>query len=299
MLALTVSFLAALYLLGPDLISRTIIGFVAPRRPASANRGEEISRAVFWAVIPLGMAILWVIHTPSLRVWGDSNTVINVYACLSTTCGGADRANLWPSVRGFLGMNFSLLWREYLLVVLGAIMACILIANFGRIRRRLKHPFLRELLAQAVTPMLADWHVWLSDMLLPEGDLTLIADVLTRNGMLYQGAVDKKVLAADGSLQTLTLVSPRRFLREEYKEKGRPDNRNSFWRQIPGSVFILLASDIVNLNIFYVRKVVEPPGGEPSTEEQDQLQKIRARLVLPPQVSAADKRSGYNEDVVE
>ncbi len=299
MLALAVSFLAALYLLGPDLISRTIIGLVAPRRPASPNRGEEISRAIFWAVIPFSLAIFWVIHTPSLRVWGDSATVINVYACLSTTCSGADRANLWPSVRGFLGMNYSLLWREYLLVVLGAIAACLLIVNFARIRRRLKHPLLRELLAQAVTPILADWHVWLSGMLLPEDDLTLVADVLTKNGMLYQGAVDKKVLAPDGSLQTLTLVSPRRFLREEYKEKGRPDNRDSFWREIPGSVFILLASDIVNMNIFYVRKVVAPPKGEPSTEEQDQIQKIRSRLILPPKSSPLYKPAAYDEDISE
>jgi hypothetical protein len=298
-LPLAASFLAALYLLGPDLISRSIIGLIAPRRSASANRGEEVSRAVLWAVVPLSLAIVWVIHTPSLRTWGDSATVLNVYACLSTTCSGTDRTNLWPSLRGFLGMNYSLLWREYLLVVVGAIFVCLVIVNFGRLRRRLKHAFLRELLAQIVTPMLADWHVWLSDMLLPEDDLTLVADVLTKNGMLYQGTVGKEVLAADGSLQTLTLISPRRFLRDEHTAAGKPDNTEPFWRQIPGSLFILLASDIVNLNVFYVRKVVEPPKVQPSTEEQDQIQKIRSRLVVTPPGAAPGRPSGYDDGPTE
>jgi hypothetical protein len=253
MLALAVSFLAALYLLGPDLMSRWIIGFVAPRKSAPTNRGEEVTRAVLWAAIPLALAVFWVWQRGVLGMWGRWSAVDNIYACLSTTCTGADRTNLWSSLRGFLGMNYSLLWREYVLVVAGAIAFCVLIANFGRLRRRLSKPSSREALALLITPQIADWHVWLSDMLLPEADVDLVADVLTKNGTLYQGTVGKKILGSDGVLQTLTLISPRRFLRDDYKaakERDGKAERSAFWREIPGSVFIILGTDIINLNLF-------------------------------------------------
>ena len=252
MLALAVSFLAALYLLGPDLISRSIIGFVAPRKSASRNRGEEVTRAVVWAVVPLALSIAWVRHSSTLTRWGSTSAVDNVYACLGNACSGADRANLWPSLRAFLGMNYSLLWREYLLVVTAAVCVCLLIVNFGRLRSHIARPLFREALALLITPLIADWHVWLSGMLLPERDLALVADVLTRNGTLYQGMVGKKILDPDGALETLTLIAPRRFLREDYKAAGSTARRDEFWRSIPGSVFIVLGSDIVNLNLFYV-----------------------------------------------
>ena len=270
--------MAAFYLLGPDLISRTIIGFVAPRKSAPTKRGEEITRALVWAVVPLALAILWVWHNSTLTRWGSTSAVDTVYACLGNSCTGADRTNLWPSLRAVLGMNYSILWREYLLVVVAAASVCMLIVNFGRMRRHLDSPLLREVLAVLITPLVADWHVWLSDMLLPEEDLTLVSDVLTRNGTLYQGTVGKKVLGGDGSLQTLTLVSPRRFLRDDYKAAGSPAKRDGYWRPIPGSIFIVLGSDIVNLNIFYVRRVVEPPAGDPTLEENDQIRRIQARL---------------------
>ncbi len=283
MLAVAVSFLAALYLLGPDLLSRSILGFVAPRKSAPSNRGEEVTRAVLWAAIPLALAVLWVWRRGVLGRWGRWSAIDNVYACLSSTCSGADRTNLWGSLRGFIGMNYSILWREYLLVVIGSVIFCFLIAKYGSLRRHLHRPFYREALAFLVTPLIADWHVWLSNMLLPDVGLSLVADALTKNGTLYQGTVGKRILGNDGSLQTLTLVAPRRFLREDYKaatENGKTADREAFWRPIPGNVFIVMGSDIINLNIFYVRETTKIAAREMTVEDKDRIRKI-TELIRP------------------
>ncbi len=287
MLTLAVTFLVALYLLGPDLVSRWIIGFVAPRRSVPVNRGEQITRAVLWAAIPLLAASLWVWKRGVMGQWGHWSAVDNVYACLSSTCTGADRTNLSGSLRGFVGMNFSLLWREYLLVVLGALAFTQLIVHFAALRRMGKSMWYREGLASLVTSQLVDWHVWLSGMLLPEDGLTLVADVLTRSGTLYQGTVGKRTLGADGSLQTLTLTMPRRFLRDDFhaaaleaEKAGKTADREAFWREIPGNIFILMGSDITNLNILYVRAQTQPPTGALSAADRDQIRRIMHQIMM-------------------
>jgi hypothetical protein len=259
MLTLAVTFLATLYLLGPDLLVRWVIGFAAPRRTAPTNRGEELMRAVLWAAVPLSFASLWVWKRHILTRWGHWSAVDNVFICLGGNCSSTDRANLWPSLRGVAGMNWSLLWREYLIVLLGASLLAWFTVNFARLRRRVSNPKLRLIFASIITSQLADWHVWLSDMLLPEDGLELVADVLTKNGTLYEGRVGKRTIGADGSLQTISLDQPRRFQTAEHAEakKLQPDvKRDDFWREIPGNTFIILGSDIVNVNLFYVRREV-------------------------------------------
>jgi hypothetical protein len=278
MLTLAVTFLAALYLLGPDLLSRSIISFVAPRKGAPTNRGEEVTRAVLWAAVPLSVSILWCWSRGILLQWGRWSAVDNVFICFSGSCTAADRTNLPASLRGVLGMNLSLLWREYLLVILGATSFAIFIRNYGGIwRRAASHPKWRAMLLWLINSQVADWHVWLSDMLLPQRDLTVVADVLTKNGTLYQGIVDDKTLASDGTLQALTLRSPRRYLREEFHDAlaANPDvTRESFWHTIPSGIFVVLGSDMVNLNIHYVSSVTKPPVSEPTSAQKELLRSI-------------------------
>ncbi len=281
MLALSVTFLAAIYLYGPNLLSRWILSFVAPQKGVPSNRGEEVTRAVLWASIPLAIAIAWVWFRGTLLLWGNWSAVDNVYVCLSSTCSGADRTNLPANLRGVLGMNFSLILREYLVVLAGAGVFGLLIRNFSRLRRRMRSPWQRELLARLVTPQIAEWHVWLSDMLLLEDNLTVVVDVLTKNETLYQGAVGKRTLGTDGSLQALTLSQPRRFLRDEFK-KARADDpaveREAFWRLIPGDIFILLGNDIINMNVHYVRPDTRPAPGQLTSDDRNFLRSMTGQI---------------------
>jgi hypothetical protein len=54
-LALVVTIAFALYILGPDLFSRFVLGFTVPRRNVNLTRGEEVSRAIIWAIATIAV----------------------------------------------------------------------------------------------------------------------------------------------------------------------------------------------------------------------------------------------------
>jgi hypothetical protein len=118
-------------------------------------------------------------------------------------------------------------------------------------------------------------------MLLPTEDVMLEVDVLTKNGTLYQGGVQDRMIGPDGSLQSLTLADPRRFLREEFhRERAEDVNAPAdyFWRRIPGKLFVILGTDIASVNVRYTpRRPDTPPLARPDLSEQD-LTTIRTLL---------------------
>jgi hypothetical protein len=146
----------------------------------------------------------------------------------------------------------------------------------------LKSTWMKTLLATVVLPRVSEWHVLLSDMLLPSKNLVLSADVLMSSNTLYQGRVQDKMLNPDGSLHSITLASPRRFLREQFhaEQQQLPEvSSEDFWLTIPGNIFIIMGADIKNLNLRYVRE--NPFAPEPSPEEIEVLKRLLARLTEP------------------
>ena len=69
MIAVAVSVLFALYVVGPDAFSRFVIGLTVPRRAVVLTRSEEISRALVWAAGSFFLAYVW------CRVEGTWGTV--------------------------------------------------------------------------------------------------------------------------------------------------------------------------------------------------------------------------------
>ncbi len=262
MLALLLSSLIAIYLLGPDLVSRSILSFQVPRRNIVQSRGEEVAAAIFIAAVPLAFAAAWAVAGGTLRREGGLADLANVFSGLySEKFFETNRQTFFSSLHAFAWMNFSLLWRLYLLVVVNGLAFNGLIRNYNRIwnrwrKGRLKAP-VDFLLDSIVLPRISEWHVLLSGMRLPPGPFLLVADILTKSNTLYQGRVQDKMLHADGSLHTLTLASPRRFLRDEFRAAAAADpdaETADFWKSIPGNLFVLMGSDIVNLNLKYIRQ---------------------------------------------
>ena len=283
MLALVVSFLVAVYLLGPDLVSRWILGFVVPRKNLVQSRWEEFTRAVLWAAIPLAVAIFWAISAGVFRRAGHLADLEMVFSGLySERYFDAYSVDFFSSLRAFFWMNVSLLWRLYILVVGFALLLNYIILHYNSLRNTLKSTRMKTLLATLVLPRVSEWHVLLSDMLLPSKNLVLSADVLTKSNTLYQGRVQDKMLNLDGSLHSITLASPRRFLREQFhaEQQELPEvSSEDFWLTIPGNIFIIMGSDITNLNLRYVRE--NPFAPEPSPEEIEVLRRLLARLTEP------------------
>lgn len=192
------------------------------------------------------------------------------------------RNEFFGSLRSFFWMNLCLLLRLYILVVGFSLLLNLIILRYNSLRNWFKLSWMKTLLATIVLPRVSEWHVFLSDMLLPTKDLVLSADVLTKANVLYQGRVQDKMLSPDGSLHRITLASPRRFLREKFqknKDESPSTRSDDFWREIPGNLFIIMGSEITNLNLRYVRKNLL--AYEPSSEELEVLRRLLGRLTEP------------------
>ena len=281
MLTLLVTFLVAAYLLGPELLSRFLFGLVVPRRNLILSKSEEFTRAILWAILPLTLAISFAVLTHGLRRSGTLADVRTVFECLySEKLFEAHTNEFFRSLKAFAWMNVWLLSPLYTVDLMLSIALNLYVVHFlywqgaGWWKRLARISF-----GYLTVPRIAEWHLRLSGMLLPGPDYELHVDVLTKGNALYQGRVQDKTLNSDGSLQSLTIASPRRFLRAEFeakKAKWTATESHAFWQTIEGNLFVILGSDIANLNLRYLdlnRTLV--------TEERDFFKKIAARAKTP------------------
>jgi len=278
-LALLVSFLIAVYLLGPDLIARWAADLVVFRKTRIASHAEEVARAIIAAAIPLALAVAWARWSGALWARGTQADVETVFSALqSDNFFQAHHQQFFTSLYAFFWMNYAILWRLYLIVFIACLVRIAIVLNYNRVWRRLHRRWMRTLLA-TVVPRISEWDLLFSDMLLPEGSFRIMADVLTKTGGLYQGTVQDRMLNSDGSLQSITLANPRRFERAEFRKAKAKDLEtvsDEFWFNIPGNLFIVMASDIANLNLRYIRR--KPLSFQPSDEEREVLTRLLDRL---------------------
>ncbi|QNI36806.1 hypothetical protein [Edaphobacter albus] len=279
MLALLVSFLIAVYLLGPNLIARWAADLVVFRKTRSQSHAEEVARSILAAAIPLLLAIAWARWTGALWARGTQADVEIVFSALqSDNFFQTHHAQFFTSLYAFFWMNYAILWRLYFLVMIACLVRILVVLNYNRIWRHLDKRWMRTLLA-TIVPRISEWDLLFSDMLLPEGSFRIMADVLTKTGGLYQGAIQDRMLNADGSLQSITLANPRRFERAEFRKAKAEDlatTAEEYWFNVPGNLFIVMASDIANLNLRYIRR--KPLSFQPSVEEREVLSRLLERL---------------------
>jgi len=285
MVALVATLLLAAYVLGPDLVARWVLGFVVPRQNLALTKSEEITRGVLWSILPFWLA--W-----SLRHIGPLPLPPNLRLDLQVFFSGLysessfhDNSNAFFIAAGaFLRFNASILVRLYTVVVVSSLLLNFLIRKYRTIRDWMgshRLSFMRPVLALIVLPRFSRWHVFLSPILLPSKKMNIEVDILTKNGVLYQGAVREEtniMVSSDGNLQCLTLASPRRFRREQFLEQRRqfPDTKvEDYWKAIPGNMFVVVGSDITTLNVRHMPSNVRP-FGQRFTDIGRQLNRIKA-----------------------
>lgn len=112
-------------------------------------------------------------------------------------------------------------------------------------------------------------------------------DVLTKIDNLYAGILLEHQLSSDGSLVNITLQQARKFKREAFQKDRTSQSEAStevrreklktddYWTSIKGEVFVILASEIVTLNLQYV------PRPKPATVKASSalIRKIRAAKI--------------------
>lgn len=196
--------------------------------------------------------------------------------------------DFFTAANSFWQLNLCLVLRLYFVVLLASIAFDLLIIQYGKMRRWLEKGgswpkrLALKLLAIFVLPRIAEWHAILSPVLLPSKSLNIEIDILTKGGTLYAGRLADKVLAADGSLQSITLAMPRRFRREDLL-KAREANPKvpieQFWKPIPGQFFVVLASEISTLNIRHIPASV-PDFAEKFDDIAGLLQQLKGKLQI-------------------
>lgn len=247
-----------------------------------------MTRAILWAALPLALALSWVKLRHVMSAWGSWNDVQMVVSGLySTPFFDGHRQEVFRSFARVTGMTGSLLWRLYLIVLVIAFTLNLAILKFRWLRSNLKPKWAKSMLATLILPRVSEWHVLLSDMLLPTADVSLAVDVLTKSGNLYQGGVQDRMLAADGTLQTLTLSDPKRFLRDDFhkaKDEDQSTRIEAYWRPVPGKLFVILGSDIASVNVRYPPRVthVQPLDRSKLTQEDVlAVRRLLAKLAEP------------------
>ncbi|HEU4635200.1 MAG TPA: hypothetical protein VFS41_03425 [Edaphobacter sp.] len=279
MLALLVSLLIAVYLLGPNLIARWAADLVVFRKTRIESHAEEVARSIIGAIIPLALAVAWARWSGALWISGTQRDVETVFSALqSDNFFQTHHQQFFTSLYAFFWMNYAILWRLYCIVLVASGLRVAIVLNYNRVWRRLNQRWMRTLLA-TIVPRISEWDLLFSDMLLPEGTFRIMADVLTKSGGLYQGTVQDRMLNSDGSLQSITLANPRRFERTQFRKAKAEDLAtvpDEYWINIPGNLFIVMASDIANLNLRYIRR--KPLQFQPSDEEREVLTRLLDRL---------------------
>lgn len=259
MLALVLTLILAVYILGPDVLLRVIVGLFAPPRTTSRPRGEEIARAFIVAAIPMILTFVF-----SHFILGRFN---NVSVLKDFMLGLYGEKSLEDHHEAFfdaagkiirLNLEFLLL-PVYLLVITAAIWLIHLINHYGQLLRKYKDaPIRRAMLNWLVRPWAAEWHLKLSGVLLPQETDLIRVDVLTKLDVLFRGTLLDHHLASDGSLVSLTLASPQKFHRKELLEARASKTRKAtdpaaYWSTpIETHSFVIMAPEIVTLNINYV-----------------------------------------------
>jgi hypothetical protein len=293
-IALVSTFLVAAYVLGPDLFSRWMLGFVVQRRNITQSKSEEITRGVLWAIIPLWMA--WMFrHVGPWSLPQNSKIDLQVFfsGLYSDLYFKDHQQEFFDAAGSFIRLNVCVLLRLYLVILLSGILLNFLIKKYGTIRHFLASKTkgsktlgllsrnALSILSTVVLPRISEWHVTLSPILLPSKEMNIGVDVLTKSGTLYAGALEDKVIGPDGNLQTITLRDPRRFRREEYLEdkknslKPKPEN---YWKAIPGNLFVIMASDITTLNVRHLPATVGQFRGE-YRDISEALNRLRSKVL--------------------
>jgi hypothetical protein len=257
-LALVVSLVLAVYILGPDVFSRLIVSLFAPARARSQNRTEEIARAFIISAVPT--AIIYCIAHFVLHRFSNTSVLKDFLLGLYGDKSLEEHSDaFFDAAATVIRLNVLFLVIPVYTFALGwSISLGLLIRNYGKLLRRWKnYPKLSAILTWLVRPWAAEWHLKLSGVLLPHKTDLIRVDVLTKLDVLFRGTLIEHHLASDGALVSITLAEPQKFKRKELLEArvARPAKHldtAEYWSPIEAHSFVIMAAEIVTLNLNYV-----------------------------------------------
>jgi hypothetical protein len=285
MIAVIASLVILFYVLVPSAIFRLVASLILPIKKFHKTKVQDFTFSVSICIVPALVAILlvwYVVHWPfptSTESLADRRLAYRTFLVAMdsdkeleqslrpplTASGQPGKPIFWWSVNSVLKRQGRFLFWFYFLVALEGKFVSWLARTYRTDRRRLADRLGDVLLP----PIISEWYVMLEAFGSPPAQREINIDVLTSDGILYQGKLKDYFFDVEGSLSGILLSSALRFAHEEYAEYRRlqmqagnegaePDGKDRFWRPVPGSdVFFIPRDRISNINVRHVTKNVE------------------------------------------
>jgi hypothetical protein len=256
-LAIFASALLFLYLFLPYIWFRANFGFYVPLRNFARTQIEEIFQSIAVAILPLVFAwvLVWFVPPFDAWPWGVSGTWAERRQDYKTVVAGVSiereyeksQKPFWDALTRSSRRQLHFLFWYYIFITAEGNFFGILAILYPRKERNWFYSFFAK---RFLFNSISEWYFLLSPTSYP-GKGVVRADVLSDGGVLYQGTIADYSLAREGSLNGLVLAGSRRYDRELHlqdREKGIEKDRETYWRDIPGTKLYLFAGKIQNLN---------------------------------------------------
>jgi hypothetical protein len=309
LIAVVASLFLVLYVLVPGALFRLITSITLPVKKYQKTQTQEITFAVVSTFLPFWVAavLVW-----TVAVWPFSTNeglqqrraaYRTVYAAIVDDKQMDDavaKGRYWPAVNSVLRRQSRFLVWYYLMVCAEAWLFWWLATRY-----RIKGKRWRDRIgAMLLPPVISEWHA----LLTPFGRnrrAEIELDVLSTDGILYQGGLEDYFFNTEGDLSGVLLKKAARYDRIQYSAHQQADfnavvqkwpeipshkfTRESptYWRSIPGAdLFYIPRERIANLN---VRHVTPREEIAKATQERLEDRKITGYAIAeqPQQLTAA------------
>jgi hypothetical protein len=300
MIALIASVVFLLYVLVPGGIFRSMTSRTLPLKKFHKTRAQDVTFAVVSSVLPfwLAVALVWYVFIwpfpTSLETLSQRREAYRTVFLamdsdkeLSQFLQGNPPV-FWSAVNSVLKRQGRFLFWFYVLVVIEAFSFSKLARSYRKTeKRRLRDGFwpwawqrTRDGLGDVILPpTISEWHVLLTDFATPGARQSIEIDVMSVDGILYQGRLKDYFFDVEGELAGILLSHARRFDREEYLNDKKADLQmamekksagqaiapftkatSEYWEEIPGAdLFYIPKERISNINVRHVRPPEQIP----------------------------------------
>lgn len=295
MIAVIASLVLLFYILIPSGIFRFVTSLTLPIKKFHKTKAQDITFAILTCLLPFGIALVlvwYVVAWPfpthetllqrrhAYRIFFlsmDNDKQMDEYAeAIPAKPPDPGRpAIFWSSLNSVLKRQGRFLSWFYFLVVVEAGGFSWLAHQFRAGKRRWRD----RIGAWVLPPVISEWHVMLTDFGSPSLKRAIELDILSTDGILYQGKLKDYFFDVEGELSGILLSHALRFDRDEYIDHKRADilgtlNKSMFrkppkpftqessmyWREIPGAdLFYIPKSRIANINVRHVIPASDVP----------------------------------------
>ena len=307
MIAVVASLFLLLYVLVPGGLFRLVTSLTLPVKKFQKTKTQEITFAVVSSFLPfwLSVALVWSVATWPFPTYEGSaqrriayRTVFMSLASDKKMDEATQKGVYWRSANSVLRRQGRFLIWYYLLVCAEAGFFSWLATQY----RSTGTPRWRDRIAWGILPpSISEWHVLLTNFGSPKTQARIELDVLSTDGLLYQGGLRDYFFNAEGELAGVLLSKAARYDRDQYTAHQKADfeatvakwpekpahkfarDRETYWRFIPGAdLFYIPRERIANVN---VRHVTPPADVPKATEERLVDRKITGYAIAeqPPQ----------------